>query len=83
MVTTNQNPTTDIQKLASKEHKHATKEKNHQGRNKKKRMGKNYENNQKTSNKMAISIKVILIIDLLGADLQRDNSPSQIRTDRK
>ena len=54
MVTTNQNPTTDIQKLASKEHKHATKEKNHQGRNKKKRMGKNYENNQKTINKLEI-----------------------------
>ena len=62
MATTNQKPTIDTQKLESKEHKHATKEKNHQGRNKKKRIRKNYETTQKTSNKMEISMKVILII---------------------
>ena len=34
MVTTNQKPTIDTQKLESKEHKQATKEKNHQERKK-------------------------------------------------
>ena len=62
MVTTNQKPITDQQKLKRKEHKHTTIE-NHQitRQKKKNRTDKNYKNNPKTSNKVAVSIYLSII----------------------
>ena len=50
-INTNQKPTTDIQELKKKEHNHTTKNVNCKGRN---RIKKNYKNNWKESNKMAL-----------------------------
>ena len=54
MITTNQKPTTDTQKQERKEHKHTTKENHQTTREETKEAEKNYTNNQKTNNKMAV-----------------------------
>ena len=64
MVTTNQKPTIDTQKLERKKHKYTTKE-NHQTTGKKlkekEKTEKNYKNNQKKRNKMVISAYLSII----------------------
>ena len=60
MVTTNQKPIIDAQMKKRKESKHNTKD-SHQilrERSKRRRTTKNYKNNQKTSNKMAMCLKL-------------------------
>ena len=60
MVTTNQKPIIDAQMKQRKESKHNTKD-SHQilrERSKRRRTTKNYKNNQKTSNKMAMCLKL-------------------------
>ena len=63
IITTNQNPTLDTQKLDRKKYKHTIKE-NHQTireDTKKKKRKENNKNNKKTGNKMAISTYLSLI----------------------
>ena len=52
---TNQKPTTDLQELKKKEYNHITKKRQPQGKKQKEYM-KNYKNNRKASNKMALII---------------------------
>ena len=61
MVTTNQKPTIDAQKVERKEHKHTTKANHQNTREEIKRTEKNYRNNWKTSNKMVISTYLSII----------------------
>ena len=65
MVKTNKKPIIDSQKLQRKKHEHTGKE-NHQSRReetkkKKKRTEKNYKNNQKIGNKVAISTYMSIV----------------------
>ena len=63
MVTTNQKPIIDAQMKKRKESKHNTKDSHQILRERsKRRTTKNYKNNQKTSNKMAINAYLSVII---------------------
>ena len=75
MKTTKQKPIIVTQELERKEHKNITKE-NHQTTREetKRRTEKNYKNNQKTSNKMAISTYLLVItlnVNGLNAPIKR------------
>ena len=74
MVSTNQRPIIDSQKLKRKDHKHTTTESNHKEKTKKKkRTKKNYKNNKKTNKKTAISTflsRITLKINGLNARIK-------------
>ena len=64
MVTTNQKPTTNKQKLDRKKHKHTTKENPQNIREEAKRRiktEKNYKSKQKTNNKMSVNTYLLVI----------------------
>ena len=89
MVTTNQKPIFDTQKIKSKESKHITKqshqctgEENKRGRKEQKRTTRN---NQKTINKMATSTHLSIIplnVNGLSGPIKRHRVAESIKTDQ-